>query len=241
YAAREAPLPLQPRGRAHRVGLALDLLPLFVQVVDLVLAALLGKVFGHGADDPPARVFGDELGDHVAKLGALIAVLDLAGDTDLRGERHVDQEPAGERHLRGDARSLGTDRFFDDLDELGLTLLQLVGDVRQAAARPAPSPSPSATTPCPAVGATVPVVVLVVRIARLVFVLRFYQVGGMEEGALFGADVDEGRLYPRQDRVHGAEVDVTHRAAGVGTIHQELNKAVVLQDGHAGLPRAPAD
>src|SRR2546430_15059572 len=80
---------------------------------------------------------------------------------------------------------------------------------------------------------------VVVRIARLVFVLRFDQIGGMEEGALFGADVDEGRLYPRQDRVHGAEVDVTHRAAGGGTIPQELKKAVVPPEVHAGLPRAP--
>src|SRR6266516_4836386 len=60
--------------------------------------------------------------------------------------------------------------------------------------------------------------------------------------ALFSVpDVDERGLNPRQHRVHRAEVDVAHHAAGVGTIHQEFNKAVVLQDGHAGLPRAPAD
>src|SRR2546427_2319871 len=40
---------------------------------------------------------------------------------------------------------------------------------------------------------------------------------------------DERRLNPRQHRVHRAEVDVTHHAAGVGTIHQEVNKAVVLR------------
>ena len=63
----------------------------------------------------------------------------------------------------------------------------------------------------------------------------------MKEGALFGADVDEGSLDPREDGFDLAEVNVTHRAAGVGTIDQELNKAVVLQDRDAGFPRAPAD
>ena len=63
----------------------------------------------------------------------------------------------------------------------------------------------------------------------------------MKKGALFGADVDECRLDPREDGFDLAEVDVTHRTAGVGTIDQELNKTVVLQDRHAGLPRAAAD
>src|SRR5438309_5475865 len=148
-AAGEAGLTLQQRGRAHRAGLALDLLPQLVQVVDLVLAALLRQVFGHRPDDPAARVFGDELRDHVAELGALLAVLDLAGDADLRGERHVDQEPARPRHLRRDPRSLRTDRFFDDLNELGLTLLQLVGNLRQTASRPPPPPPPPAPAPPP--------------------------------------------------------------------------------------------
>ena len=63
----------------------------------------------------------------------------------------------------------------------------------------------------------------------------------MEKGAFFSADVDERGLDPRQNRFDFAEVYVTHRAEGVGTVHQQLNKAVVLQDGHTGFPRAPAD
>ena len=60
----------------------------------------------------------------------------------------------------------------------------------------------------------------------------------MEEGALFGADVNEGGLNARQYSFDLADIDVANRTAGVGTIDQELNKAVVLENGHAGLPRA---
>src|SRR5207245_11462058 len=108
---------------------------------------------------------GDELGDHVAELGALVAVLDFAGDADLRGERHVDQKPAGERHLRRDARSLGPDGLFDDLDELGLTLFQLVGDVRQTASRPASSP-PTPSFSSPSLRPPISVFSLLLRTAR---------------------------------------------------------------------------
>src|SRR5207247_1676160 len=105
---------------------------------------------------------------------------------------------------------------------------------------PPPPPPWSHPSPSPPVAAAPPIAVLVIRVVRLVFVFRFDQVGGVEKRTLFRPDVDERGLNPGQDRVHGAEVDVAHHAAGVGTIHQEFNKAVVLQDGHAGLARAPA-
>src|SRR5881296_2175714 len=90
-------------------------------------------------------------------------------------------------------------------------------------------------------GPTATVAVLVFPIGRLVLVLGLDQVGGVEERALFRPDVDECGLDPRQDGLDRAEVDVAHHAAGVGTIHQELNKAVVLQDRDAGFACGPAD
>src|SRR5256712_1607970 len=144
-------LALQQRRGAHRRRLALDLLPQPVQVIDLALAALLGQVLGDGADDPTARVLRDELRDEVAQLGTLITILDLARDADLGRERHVDQEAAGERNLRGDARSLGPDRLFDDLNELRFAALQLVADVGKATTGGA-----AATTPTPPAVAALP-------------------------------------------------------------------------------------
>src|SRR5206468_2666642 len=103
------------------------------------------------------------------------ARFDLARDAHFGRERHVDEEPTGERDLRGDARSLGTDGFFDDLNELGLTALQFVGDVGR---RAAPGTIPGRATPlrdCLAADTPVPVAVLFVRVVRLtvlgVFVL----------------------------------------------------------------------
>jgi len=49
----------------------------------------------------------------------------------------------------------------------------------------------------------------------------------------------ERGLYPRKHGLDRAEVDVAHHAAGVRTIHQELNKAVVLQDRDARLACGP--
>ncbi len=235
--ADQAGLALQQDRRARRGRLALDLLPLTVQVVDLTLAALLGEVLGDGADDPAAGVLRHELRHQLAQLGALLAIVDLAGDTDLGGERHVHQEPSGEGHLGGDARALGADRLFGDLDDLELAALQLVGHAREAAAPASTSPATPAVPATLALGA-VPLPLLVplpltlaipaVAPVLLVLVLRLDQVGGVQEGALLGSDVDERSLDPRQDSLDFAEVDVAHRAAGVGTIHQEFNKAVVL-------------
>src|SRR5439155_25677372 len=117
----------------------------------------------------------------------LVAVLDLAGHADFGGERHVDEKPTGERDLGRNPRSLGADRFLDDLDDLGLALLQLVGNVGQPTAARSPSPSPN-PSPKPASGPTV--AVLILRLPGFVFVLRFDQVGGVEEGALFRPDVE---------------------------------------------------
>src|SRR5207244_1294633 len=80
-----------------------------------------------------------------------------------------------------------------------------------------------------------PVAVFFVVIGGLLVLLRLDQVGGVEKGALFRPDVDERGLYPRKHGLDRAEVDVAHHAAGVRTIHQELNKAVVLQDRDASL------
>ena len=230
-AAGERRLALHQRRRADRRCLARDLLPQAVQVVDLPPALLLGEIVGDRADDPAAGVLGNEARDHLAQPGALLAAFDLAGNTDLGGVRHVHQEPAREGDLGRDPGALGGDGLLGDLDELGLAALQLVGDVRDLA--------PSAAAP--AVAAASVLFVHVFVFGLLVLVVRLDQVGGVQERALLRPDVDEGRLDAGQHRFDAAQIDVAHAAAGVGTIDQELNKAVVLQDRHAGLARRSVD
>src|SRR5436190_2047118 len=173
-APRQARLALQQRRRSTRRLLPLDLLPQPEEVLDLPFAARFGQVVRDSADDPATRVGRDELRDHLAQLSALIAGFDLARDADLRGERHVDQESAGERDLRGDARALGADGFFDDLDELGLTALQLVGDVGRLATPGATAPIRNHlraalpfASPIPPVAVAVPVAIFLVGVVGL--------------------------------------------------------------------------
>src|SRR5689334_12478969 len=106
---------------------------------------------------------------------------------------------------------------------------------RRREERPPPPPPLPAPVPAPVA------IVFVVVIGGLLVLLGLDQVGGVEEGALVSPDVDECGLDSRKHGLDRAQVDIAHHAAGVRTIDQELNKAVVLQDRDAGLARGPAD
>src|SRR5205807_5971679 len=116
------------------------------------------------------------------------------------------EKPAGEGDLRGHARSLGPDRLLDDLHQSCFAALQLVGDI----GKPASGGAATTTAPVPAPVA----VVFVVVIGGLVVLLGLDQVGGVEEGALFGPDVDERGLDSRKHGFDRAQVDIAHHAAG---------------------------
>src|SRR5437660_11321267 len=162
-------------------------------MVDLALAIGFGEIVGDGPDDPAAGVLGDELGDHVAQLGPLLARIDFAGDPHLGGEGHVDEEPAGEGNLRRDARPLRADRLLDDLDELGLPALQLIGDIGSSAtagtAGAAAVDGLAGSVPLPgAVPIAVPIAFVVfvltaVRFGGVLVLVRLDQVGRVGEGA----------------------------------------------------------
>ena len=280
-AARQAGLPLQQRRRPPDEGLlAVDLLPEREERVDLALEVLLGDALGHRPHDHAARVLGQQLGDHLAQLGPLLAALDLPADADLGGVGHVDQEAAGERDLGGDPAALGADGLLGDLDGEGLALLEDVLDVRHGAPRgdlalagfagvgrslggrrAADRPATPAAVPAPppALALALPLfdrgrlgrlgrrrigLGLLLGLGVLVGILvlvRLEEVGGVQEGALLLADVDERGLNARQHRLDPSEVDVADRAAVVGAVDQQLDQAVVFQDRHAGFPLAPVD
>ena len=143
--ARETRLAVNQRGRADEMRLPLDLLPLADERRQLALEGLLGDVFADRADDDAAGVLRQDRFDLGAQSLARLALADLSAHAHSLGERHVDEEPAGHRDLRGDARALGRDRFLGDLDDQVLAALEDVLDRRRFRAAPASA----ATTPPP--------------------------------------------------------------------------------------------
>ena len=95
---------------------------------ELALERLLRDVFADRADDHAAGIGGQNALHLLAKPLAFGALADLAADADAARERHVDEEAAGERDLRGDARALRGDRLLGDLDEDLLPALQHILD-----------------------------------------------------------------------------------------------------------------
>ena len=130
------------------------------------------------------------------------------------------------RDLRGDARALRGDRLLADLDEQLLAALQDILDRRRVA-----------LVALELAEALLAVVVVVVAVA----VVRIDEIGRVEEGTLLGADVDERGLKAGKHCVYLAEVDVADHPAGVGTVDEELNELVVLEDGDPRFARGRVD
>ncbi len=246
----------QRRRLADIVLLALDLLPDGEERLDFAPEMVLGDPFGHGANDHPAGVRRQVLRDHLAELGPLFATLDLARHADLGGVGHVHQEATGQRDLRGDPAPLGGDRFLGDLDREGLALLEHLADVGHgatgadltAAALAAPLGRGDYRGGATALGlggfgrlGGIGHVGIVGGFLRLLLVLGFEEVGGVQEGRLALADVDERRLDAGQHCLDPAQVDVADATAMIGTIDQQLDELVVLEDRHPRLARGTGD
>ena len=82
---------------------------------------------------PPTRLRDERVLDLLAQDLALGLVLDALRDADVRVLRQVDEEPAGDRDLRGQARALGADGVLHDLHQQRLPLGEDLLDGRLAA------------------------------------------------------------------------------------------------------------
>src|SRR5581483_8176095 len=85
-----------------------------------------------GADDHAAgeTVRLAKFAHDAAEAAALVARFDLARDADVIHGRHEDEEPAGHRYVRGEARAFGAERLLYDLDDDLLAFFQEVLDLR---------------------------------------------------------------------------------------------------------------
>ena len=78
-------------------------------------------------------------------------------------------------------------------------------------------------------------------VVRVVLVVGLEEIGGVEERALLESDVDECGLDAGKDRFYTTEIDVTDHPAMVGTIDEQLNEPIVLQDCDPRLARGAVD
>src|SRR5262245_60159552 len=127
-----------------------------------------------------------------------------------------------DRKVARDPRALGADRFFGDLDDDLLPLLEQRLDPRHLALA-APEPPPA-------------ILVLAIEQALLVEVVTH-----VEEGRLLEADVDEARLHPGQDTGHAALRDHPRHIAIAFAFDVELGEAAALQQGDPSLASAGID
>jgi hypothetical protein len=230
---RELHLLMEERRRLRSVRLLLDFLPELLEVSDVGLELLQALLRAHRADDDP-RVPGPDLPRDFLQPLALGPLLDLPGNADVLVARHVDQKPPRKRDLRRDARALGPDRLFRDLDQDLLALLQRLLDPRDWFFPAAAAAAASAAPPVPPTAARL---LRLLLLEEVVDVGRRAQVRGVEEGALFEPQVHERRLHARQDRVHTPLVDVPDAADGLRPLHQDFGDFLVFEDRDPRLAR----
>ena len=95
--------------------LGLDLLPALLQAGDVAADVVFFDTLGRCPDDDPGvgrHHLAQDLFEPLA-----FGVGQLAADPGRRRTRHVDQEPARQRHLRGETGALVPDRVLADLDD----------------------------------------------------------------------------------------------------------------------------
>jgi len=187
------------------VRLLLDALPAVHQRLQLTLDGLGRDVFANGAHDDTARIVRKHALHERTQSLALFPIANLAADADARRERHVDEEATGHGHLRGDARALGRDRLFADLNEQLLAALQDILNLRNVTLVTA--------------GLVEGLLALVVVIVALTGI-GIDEVGGVEKRAFLGTDVDKGGLKAGQHRIDFTEVDIADHPTCVGTVDE---------------------
>ena len=137
----------------------LDVGPEVEQEAEVAAELFFAGAFGCGADDEAAggvALFAEE---NFLQAAAFAVGLDLARDAGVVDGGHEDQEAAGERDVRGDARALLGDGLLGDLDENLLAGLEQVADGGQVGGlhgaerplRPSRRPPERSRSPAPPV------------------------------------------------------------------------------------------
>ena len=184
-----------------------DLAPQALQEGGILLQLLLSHPFGSGTDDVATQLV------HIARHGALEALalrfgLDALGDADVGTARHEDQVAGRQCDVGGETGTLGAQGIFHHLHHDVLALAHQLGDVARLE--------------------------LLLLLDRHALGVGHY-VGGVQEGGLVHADVDEGGLHAGQHPADLALVDVANDAALGLTFYMHFLQQPVLDQGDPGL------
>ncbi|MCY1427025.1 hypothetical protein D9M71_428550 [compost metagenome] len=120
------------RRRADGLDLRGDLVPQAAQVADVGKNLVFPGALGGGAQDEAALLDDafrlDAVGDHPLQAITLDFVLDLQGNADMAGARHINEIARRNRQLGGQTRALGADGVLGDLHHQALPLVHQRAD-----------------------------------------------------------------------------------------------------------------
>ena len=128
--------------------------------------------------------------------------------------RQEHQQTPGNADLRGQPRAFGSDRILDNLNRQRLPLKNLFFDGHLGAARCA---------------------------GRLAIRWAVPDISHMQKCRALQADVNEGRLHPRQDPGHLAKIHIADQAALKRAFNMQFLHGPVFHHRHAGFMRRPVN
>ena len=222
--------PVDEDGRARRLPLLPDGVPVADQVVHVRLQFALRFPLRGGADDGPHPVQADLFHDRVEPL-PLLRVLDSPGDADVRGPGEEHEIPARKSDVGRDPRSLGPQRFLGHLngevlplpdhplDRGDVLLLRVPGHVK-----------------VDFLGEILVAVLVGVEVEP-----RSDEVACVEEPRLLHPDVHESGLHPRKDPDDPALVDVADDVPVVPALEEKLDEDAGLERRDTHLVRGGID
>jgi hypothetical protein len=208
HALRQAQVLMQQRGGRPGARAVRDRGPGLAQVFDVAGDVGIRCIFGLGADDVAAFFFLRQQALQTrAQRLALRLFLDFLRYPDMPILRQIHQHASGDRDLRRQACALGADRVLDHLHRQHLAVKQQLFDRRRRGIRAA-----------------------IVR-------ARLPDVGDVQEGRPFQADVDKGRLHAGQHPHYLAGIDIAGQAARQRAFYVQFLHGALHDQGDAGFLR----
>ncbi len=212
---------MDQRGSALALPRFENHLPLADEKIHVGPQVVLAFTLRNGPHDEPAAGRPQPL-DKAAQALLLLFVLDAPRDADVIDRRHEHEVASRQGDVRGDAGALGADRLLGHLHQDLLTLLQQLLDMRQLLFLLGQVLRRSRRA--------------IAAVGELLDRLDLVEhVGDVKKGGLLQADIDEGRLHPRQHADDPPLVNVAHDSAISTALDVELGDVAALQQRHPGF------